>query len=57
MPVILAIWEAEIRGITVQDQSGKISETRIAKITRVKMAWKSGSSGRALQAQSPEFKP
>jgi hypothetical protein len=39
MPVILATWEAEIRRIMVQDQSGQtVKETPISKITRAKRA-------------------
>jgi hypothetical protein len=36
MPIILAVWEAEIETIEVQDQPGKIDP--ISKITRAKGA-------------------
>jgi hypothetical protein len=58
-PVILTIWEAEIGRIVVQGQRGQIvPETPISKITRAKMDWRCGFSGKvpALQVCSPEFK-
>jgi hypothetical protein len=45
MPIILAVWEAEIETIEVQDQPGKIDS--ISKISNIKKGWWSGSRGRA----------
>jgi hypothetical protein len=60
MPVILATWEAEIRRITVQGQSGEIFHLTHLQNNQSKMDWSRCGSGNrvpALQVQSPEFKP
>jgi hypothetical protein len=50
MPIILAIWEAEIQRIVVQGQPGQIVHK-----TQRKMDWRCVSNKKTTQ--SPEFKP
>jgi hypothetical protein len=58
MPIILAIWEAEIKRVAVQGQPGEKGGTPYLQNNQRKMDWRCVSSSRvhALQAQSPEFK-
>jgi hypothetical protein len=53
MPIILAMWEAEIRRIMVQSQPGKIVHETLF---QNKPITKKGSSGRAPSKHKTEFK-
>jgi hypothetical protein len=57
MPLILAIWEAESRRITVRGQRRFMRPPHLQN-DQSKVDWRCGSSGRtpALQVWSPEFK-
>jgi hypothetical protein len=50
-PVILAIWETEIRRSTVQTQPGQMMRPYLEKNPSQKRA------GRVVQGEGPEFKP